>query len=145
MTYYTRYTLPLKKAQRTPTYDRSGYELAYDKVAQWHRPQAYKKSAMVNGIDRALAQGETEEKQMAEIVFENGAAPETSIGHDSKILWKDKVLRDLSFPYHKAGIEQFRECEKKSFPKAKRVDYAILSDADKKRGWMLNDSASMRK
>ncbi len=38
----------------SPTYDKSGLELDYEKVANWMKPKPYNKRAIMRGMDRAV-------------------------------------------------------------------------------------------
>ena len=60
----------------SPTYDKAGFELDYDKVADWMKPKSYNKGSMVRGMERLLEKTRQETKRMAEIFFEKGEGPE---------------------------------------------------------------------
>ncbi len=58
----------------SPTYDSSGFELDYEKVADWMRPRPYNKKAMVRGMESSVENSIRKAKRMAEIFFEKGEA-----------------------------------------------------------------------
>jgi hypothetical protein len=127
----------------SPTYDKAGFELDYDKVAHWMKPQAYNKSKIMNSMNRAVNRAEDEKKRMAVMFFEPGAAPE---GHGLDCnYWKDRVSKDLGIPFHKIGVEEFEKWEKMGFPKAKKGDYQNPSGAERERMLKLIEGASLRK
>lgn len=76
---------------------------------------------MVNGMSRRLDQIDLETQTMANIFFEQGEAP-TEYGDMSggRNYWKDQVSKDLRMSWHKVGVEQFVEWEKRGFRKARR-------------------------
>ncbi|TVY82924.1 hypothetical protein LSUE1_G002266 [Lachnellula suecica] len=129
----------------SPTYDKSGFELDYHKVAEWMKPKPYNKSAMMNGMDRAVERARTEEKRMAEIFFEKGEAPADLAYSTNAGYWKDRVSKDLNVPWHKVGVPQFEEWEKKGFKKARRGEYENFSEEDRERQMRLLSGASLRK
>lgn len=129
----------------SPTYDRSGFELDYKKVAEWMRPQAYNKRSMVNGMERALEIGRQERKRMAEIFFVMGEAPENPDWARGENYWKDRVSKDLNIPWHKIGVKEFEEWEKRGFPKARKGEYENFTEEEKERMMRLMDGCKLRK
>lgn len=126
----------------SPTYDNSGFELDYHKVAEWMKPKPYNKSAMVKGMARAVERKQNEEMRMAEIFFERGAVPENlEYAH----FWKDRVSKDLNVPWHKIGVKEFEEWEKRGFKKAKKGGYQEFGEEDHDRHMRLLEGASLRK
>jgi hypothetical protein len=57
----------------SPTHDRAGFELDYDKVADWMKPQVYNKKRMVSGMERAVDRRAREEEAIYALFF-NGEA-----------------------------------------------------------------------
>jgi hypothetical protein len=108
------------------------------------KPKRYNKSAMVNGMNRRIEKQKKDEKRMAEIFFEKGEGPENpdcrAVEH-----WKDRVSKDLNIPWHKIGVEQFEEWEKKGFKKARKGEYETFSAEEQKRMLRLLSGASLRK
>jgi hypothetical protein len=127
----------------SPTYDDSGFELDYNKVADWMRPTAYNKSAMVNGMQRRIDAEAKREKRMAEIFFEKGEAPPSP--YDDAWSWKDRVSKDLNIPWHKIDVADFEEWEKRGFKKAKKGEYENFSKEEREREMRLLSGASLRK
>ncbi|KAK0103276.1 hypothetical protein ONS95_005309 [Cadophora gregata] len=96
-TFYELYVCFDKGPNGSPTYDKSGFQLDYNKVADWMKPTPYNKSRMVNGMEKAIAKSKTESEQMAEIFFEKGEAPTDSWKvSTAKDYWKDRVSKDLT-------------------------------------------------
>jgi len=98
-----------KGPQGSPTYDKAGFELDYEKVARWMEPKPYNKASMMKNMDRSINRMRDDERRMAEIFFEKGEAPanpEYSIGAS---YWKDRVSKDLGVPWHKIEVGHFEE------------------------------------
>jgi hypothetical protein len=128
----------------SPTYDKSGFELDYYKVADWMKPKGYNKRAMVSGMERALEKRKRDEKRMGEIFFVKGEAPENP-SCDAVDHWKDRVSKDLNVPWHRIGLEYFEEWEKRGFRKARRGEYAIFSEEQRKRMGKMHEGCALRK
>lgn len=142
---YRLYVCFDKGPNGSPTYDKSGFELDYDKVAEWMRPKPYNKGAMVRSMDRAVDKSCRDGRSMAEIFFEKGAVPSEAEYSGAKNHWKDRVSKDLNIPFHKIGVEEFEEWEKKGFKKARKGEYENFSKAEEERITRLISSASLRK
>jgi hypothetical protein len=137
-----------KGPKGSPTYDKSGFHLDYEKVVEWKRPKPYNKSAIMNGMDKAVDSAEKRRAAMAKIFFEPGAAPEDDIYHGSDdMYWRDRVSKDLDIPWHKVGVKEFQTWEKKGFRKAKKGEYseANATQAERDRMTRLLSGASLRK
>jgi hypothetical protein len=143
--FYSLHVCFHKGPNGSPTYDKSGFELDYMKVANWMEPKLYNKSAIVRGMNRAVDKAQSEAELMAEIFFEKGEAPENLEYGNGKNYWKDRVSKDLSVPWHKIGVDHFKEWEKKGFKKARKGEYENPSAAEKKRMSRLMSGASLRK
>ncbi|CZT45759.1 uncharacterized protein RSE6_06101 [Rhynchosporium secalis] len=130
----------------SPTFDKSGFQLDYDKVANWMRPQAYNKARIMKGMGRAIEEGEKESRRMAELFFEKGEAPTEfrDICNGSNY-WRDRVSKDLNVPWHKVGVKEFEKWDRRGFRKARKGEYKEHSAADKKRMLRLMSGASLRK
>jgi len=107
------------------------------------RPKAYNKSAMVNGMERHIKAEEEREKRMAEIFFEKGEAPGSP--YEEAWSWQDRVSKDLNVPWHKIGVAEFEEWEKRGFKKARKGEYENFSKEEREREMRLLDGASLRK
>lgn len=129
----------------SPTYDSSGFQLDYNKVADWMKPRAYNKRSMVNGMEKHLERVARESKRMAEIFFAKGEAPEQPEYGPGKDYWKDRVSKDLNIPWHKIEVKHFEEWEKKGFKKARKGEYEIFSEEERKRMGRLHDGCTLRK
>ena len=129
----------------SPTYDKSGFQLDYHKVAEWMKPKPYNKNAMIRGMDRAVDQAQREEERMAEIFFEKGEAPADAGMSTAANFWKDRVSKDLNVPWHKIGVPEFEEWEKRGFKKARKGEYEDFSKEDMEREMRLLSGASLRK
>ncbi|KUJ23237.1 uncharacterized protein LY89DRAFT_680024 [Mollisia scopiformis] len=129
----------------SPTYDKSGFELDYQKVARWMNPSAYNKTAMVKGMDRAVNRAQNEQEQMAEIFYEKGEAPKGTEYFQAVGMWKDRVSKDLNVPWHKIGVAHFREWEKKGFKRVRKGEYLIVPIEQRERMTRLLSGASLRK
>lgn len=133
-----------KGPKGSPTYDEQGFEMDYHKVADWMKPRAYNKRSMVNGMERTLEKGRQEAERMKEIFFAPGAAPESD---ENSNYWKDRVSKDLNIPWHKIGVKEFEEWERRGFPKAAKgaYDSSNISDKDRARMNAMLSGASLRK
>jgi hypothetical protein len=131
----------------SPTYDKSGFQLDYDKVKEWMKPRPYNKKKMMRSMDRALAKAQTEEEKMKAIFFEKGEAPEEHAHPLVTSAWKDRVSRDLQVPWHKVGVEEFEMWEKKGFKKARRGEYRFedFTQEEKDRLSRLSSGCLLRK
>lgn len=128
------------------TYDENGFQMDYHKCADWMKPRAYNKKAMVNGMERRVEKAKTEEEKMADIFFEKGAKPEMPPNHIIVVdLWKDRVSKDLWVPFHKVGLDEFKEWEAKGFVKAKKGEYSEVSKQQSERFMGLSMGSRLRK
>ena len=136
-----------KGPKGSPTYDESGFQLDYAKVADWMKPKAYNKRSMMNGMDKALARGKSESEKMAKAFFEGGKAPEGDEGHYTDSLVKDRVSKDLGIAWHKVTAAKVEEWAGKGFPKENPRDYVLstVTSVEKKRLMSLLSGASLRK
>lgn len=85
---------------------------------------------------------------MAIIFFEQGEAPAECLESGmsgGREYWKDRVSKDLGLPWHKVGVEEFREWEKRGFKKARRGEYEEFWEAERRRMMRLMSGASLRK
>lgn len=136
-----------KKGPRgSPTYDEAGFQLDYEKVAEWMKPKAYNKESIMRGMDRAIEQAKSDEARMAEIFFRPGTAPK-DFRATEKDFWRDKVSKDLGIPFHKVDVKAFEEWEKRGFEKQSPSDWEWkgFSEEEKKRISRLQIGASLRK
>ncbi|KAF2249446.1 hypothetical protein BU26DRAFT_519506 [Trematosphaeria pertusa] len=129
----------------SPTYDKAGFELDYNKVVQWMKPvsrQSLKSKKHYQRIDEKMK----EEARKREIFFVPGEAPDDK--GSSPLLeaaWTDRVSKDLQIPYHKVGVAEFEEWERRGFPKARRGEYSSLTKEELDRLMRLTEGAALRK
>ncbi|KAH6721737.1 hypothetical protein BKA61DRAFT_505885 [Leptodontidium sp. MPI-SDFR-AT-0119] len=144
-TFHELYVCFDKGPNGSPTYDKSGFQLDYHKVADWMKPKGYNKSRIVNGMEKAIARAQSESQQMAEIFFEKGEAPADTKNCRGTDYWKDRVSKDLNVPWHKITVEHFKEWERKGFKKARKGEYEDFTEEERKRMLRLMSGASLRK
>ena len=128
----------------SPTYDEAGFQLDYDKVAEWMRPKAYNKKSMVNGMERHLKRVEQERAKMAAIFFVGGEAPGNKFDTTDKC-WSDRVSKDLGVPWHKVNPKTFEDWEKHGFEKQNSEDWKEVTEEERKRMNKMLCGASLRK
>ena len=134
-----------KGPKGSPTYDKSGFQLDYEKVAYWMEPKSYNKASMMRNMDRSIDKRCADEKRMAEIFFEKGEAPANLKYSNNADYWKDRVSKDLGGPWHKIEVEHFEEWEKRGFRKARRGEYETFSKEERDRMVRMMSGASLRK
>jgi hypothetical protein len=144
-TFHELHVCYAKGPNGSPTYDKSGFQLDYGKVADWMAPKPCNKGAVVRGMDRSIERWKKERKEMAEIFFEKGEAPSDDHFTEGDDYWKDRVSKDLGVPWHKIEVKHFEEWEKRGFPKARREEYENPSKKEWTRMMGLMSGASLRK
>lgn len=144
MIHYRLYVCHAKGPNGSPTYDKSGFQLDWHKVDDWMRPKPYNKNRIMNGMNKAVDKAQQDSSAMAAIFFEKGEAPENPHLADNGP-WKDRVSKDLGVPWHKVGVKEFEQWDKKGFTKARKGDYENLSVEEKARMLRLLSGASLRK
>lgn len=129
-----------------PTYDTAGFRLDYNKVVDWFKPVRYNKKRMINGMDRALARGQSLDEHIIQAFFEDfEAAKEKMRGHPIHMsLVKDTISKDLGIPLHKIDHEEINLWEQKGFTKHKVEDWVSYSDEDKKRDLKMMQGSKLR-
>ena len=142
--FHDLHTCYKKGRQGSPTYDEAGFQLDYDKVAEWMRPKAYNKKSMVNGMERHLKRVGEEKAKMATIFFVGGEAADNEFGTTDDY-WKDRVSKDLGVPWHKVDPKAFEEWEKKGFEKQNAEDWKDFTEEEQKRMLRMLGGASLRK
>ncbi|KAJ9611108.1 hypothetical protein H2200_004291 [Cladophialophora chaetospira] len=136
-----------KGPKASPTYDSSGFELDYWKVAEWMSPKPYNKRAMVNGMEKRLKRDSDERSKMAAAFFQGGSAPEGGDGHYAFDLLKDKVSKDLGIAWHKITAAHVEEWARMGLPKEDPCNYvtSTVSKEEKRRFLSLLKGGSLRK
>ncbi|KAH7385562.1 hypothetical protein DE146DRAFT_212228 [Phaeosphaeria sp. MPI-PUGE-AT-0046c] len=135
-----------KGPQGSPTYDEAGFQLDYDKVAEWMKPKAYRKSTMVRGMERRIEQAMREEKQMFELFFQGPPKDTAKISGSVKGYLKDHVSKDLNIPWHQVKPEHFKLWREKGFQPVVYEEWWKEPNAEeKKRMTKMMSGASLRK
>ncbi|KAK7746808.1 hypothetical protein SLS53_001996 [Cytospora paraplurivora] len=147
-TFHDLYRCFDKGPEGSPTYDSAGFQLDYQKVANWCKPKPYDKQAMINGMEKRVARTQSLEERIAEAFFEDLDEARNKIlkGNTLPInLARDTISKDLEIPWHKIGHEEVDLWEEKGFSKHKVEDWLTYSDEDKKRYMKMLRGASLRK
>ncbi|KAK7991666.1 hypothetical protein PG996_013315 [Apiospora saccharicola] len=146
--FHHLYVCHRKGRQGSPTYDAGGFQLDYDKVCKWMKPQAYNKNRMVRGMEKSLAAGKEFDSRMFHMFFEEGdeaMEKRNSIDTAFASCIKDRISKDLDIPWHKIGMKELDLWEQKGLPKEKLADWLVFSGEDKKRAMKMLGGASLRK
>ncbi|KAJ0125339.1 hypothetical protein J7T55_006685 [Diaporthe amygdali] len=131
----------------SPTYDSAGFRLDYEKVMNWFKPVRYNKSRMINGMDRAVARGQSLNDHMMQAFFEEDLVTVKEISKENVFvldLVKDSISKDLGTPLHKIDHAEIDMWEEKGYKKHKVEDWVTYSDEDKKRSMKMLSGASLR-
>ena len=132
-----------KGRDSSPTYDEAGFQLDYDKVAEWMKPQTYNKKRMMNSMDKSLQKKEQSQKEMFGLFFQN-----TEIEPHFRVegAMKDQVSKDIGVPWHQIGPEQVRIWREKGFQPVNYDEWKNEpSEEDNKRASKMSMGCSMRK
>ncbi|KAI0856469.1 hypothetical protein F4860DRAFT_492803 [Xylaria cubensis] len=132
----------------SPTYDSGGFQLDYNKVAESMKPQRYNKSRIMKGMDRSIAKGELEEREIFEIFFVEGKEAGSDVGLRHIIIHhvKDHISKDLGVPWHQIGPKQAREWQEKGFEKKTFSEWwREPNEEENKRMSKMTVGASLRK
>ncbi|KAH8885730.1 hypothetical protein GQ53DRAFT_785420 [Thozetella sp. PMI_491] len=144
--FHSLYICYDKGPDGSPTYDTAGFQLDYDKVADWMKPKPYSKRGAINGMKRAVDRQMSEKEQLAHAVFVD---PAEALKHLKGLPWmdylvKDKISKDLDIPIHKIGMDEIKLWEQKELPKESIADWLPTSDEDKKRCFKMRGGSSLR-
>ncbi|OBW64789.1 MAG: Adenine nucleotide alpha hydrolases-like protein [Aureobasidium pullulans] len=107
----------------SPTADNAGFQLDYEKVQDWDRPQPYNKRAMIRGMDRAVDKARSEEDQIFDVFFVDGERPDDNASHIAKDYVKDLISKDLNVPWHQINPDHAKQWEKQGFKKVVFKDW----------------------
>ncbi|KAF4981705.1 hypothetical protein FZEAL_2507 [Fusarium zealandicum] len=130
----------------SPTYDSAGFQLDWEKVNDWMKPQAFNKKRMVNGMARHLDRAAKEEKAMFDVFFKDGKAPEGGRGTRTKDYLRDHVSKDLGIPWHQIDSKRVAKWGEKGFPKVKASEWwHEPNDEENKRMMNMMGGASLRR
>lgn len=134
-----------KGPQGSPTYDEAGFQLDYDKVAQWMKPQAYNKKRIMRGGQRSLARQQSDQEQMFRLFFQE-IPKDNGMWITIKDYVKDYVSKDLNIPWHQINSEKVRLWREKGI---QPVDYTQWwrepTAEEKKRFSKMLGGGSLRK
>ena len=137
-TFHELHVCRAKGREGSPTYDKAGYELDYDKVMDWFRPAGIpsRPTALRLGIQvRYFADRRSIDQQMLDEFFEEGAAPRADARDFPPMTIaavKARVEADTGVLFHRIGPYEVRDWAAMGFPRAKEGWYNGLSDGYKK-------------
>jgi len=132
----------------SPTYDQSGFQLDYFKVAEWMKPKRINK----NRAQRMRKQEKYTKKRaddldrMNALFFLGGQGPSKGENSYVELLIKDKVSKDLGMPFHRIGVAEVEEWARRGFPREDPKAYvdATVTEEEKKRILFLLGGGSLR-
>lgn len=131
-----------KGREGSPTYDSAGFQLDYDKVCEWRKPQAYNKQKIMRGANRAVDEAKSRRKQRFSLFF---ADPENAKDEGLGDL-RDHVSKDLGIPWHQIGPEQVQLWRDRGFRPVKIEQWWKESTSvEGKRMMRMSAGASLRK
>jgi hypothetical protein len=143
--FYGLYSCHDKGRDGSPSFDAAGFQLDYDKVENWMKPQRYNKRKMVRGMDRAVAKAQSEEEQMFGLFFETTKDSE-KIAARVKDFVKDQVSKDLDIPFHQIKPEHVQLWRDKGFQPVKYEEWWKEPTAEEnKRFRKMMGGGSLRK
>ncbi|KAF5680028.1 high affinity methionine permease [Fusarium heterosporum] len=109
-------------------------------------PDAYNKKSIVNGMEKRLAKGEQEEKDLYGIFFVDGKGPEGVYGMTVKDYIKDHISKDLGIPWHQIDAKKAKKWEEGGFEKIKASDWwCEPNKEEKKRMDKMHEGCDLRK
>ncbi|KAF2969144.1 hypothetical protein GQX73_g4383 [Xylaria multiplex] len=118
-TFHDLYVCYRRGPHGQPTYDSAGFQLDFDKVAEWMKPQAYNKQRIVRGAMRAVDRAKREEQELFNSFFVPGDQPDSNHGCDVTNHVKDHISKDLGIPWHQINAQRAREWLDKGFEQKK--------------------------
>jgi len=132
----------LKKGPNgSPTYDRLGYELDYDKILAANKPPK-RGAAHHKRVEKMMEQEAQERKRKCEIM----RADPNRISAFTYMAWEDCISRDLEIPYHKVTMQHFEDWHKRGFTvKPGELETRDLSKEDNERISDLAMGSAFRK
>ncbi|KAF2009403.1 hypothetical protein BU24DRAFT_497048 [Aaosphaeria arxii CBS 175.79] len=114
-TFHDLYRCHEKGRQGSPTYDGAGYQLDWEKVNRWMKPQAYNKDRMVRNMDKALDKSEKEEALLFRVFFKDKKKLGLDDPYYIKGFVKDHISKDLSIPFHQIGPDEIMKWRDEGF------------------------------
>lgn len=146
-TFHHLYVCRDKGPHGSPTYDRAGFRLDYDKVMDWFRPVPYNKNKMLKGMDRAVARGRSLDEHTEQVFFEDFEENKEKLSGQGTLLHsliRDTISKDLGIPRHKIDHAEIATWEQKGYKKHKVEDWMTFSDEDKKRDLKMLGGSKLR-
>jgi hypothetical protein len=127
----------------SPTYDEAGFQLDYDKVAQWMKPRANNKKQILRNRDGELSRLEREKDQIFKLFFVE--VPD-KLGLHQEDLVKDHMSKDLGFAWHQIKPKHVKTWKEKGFQPVKFEDWWKKPTAEEqKRFRKMSAGALLRK
>ncbi|KAI4706063.1 hypothetical protein J4E89_009116 [Alternaria sp. Ai002NY15] len=135
-----------KGREGSPTYDQGGFELDWEKVDHWMKPQAYSKNKMVRGMEKAVERATTEEQKMFDLFFLAKWNDDEGVSTMVKDYVKDQVSKDIGVPWHQIGPEQVQQWRDRGFEPVNFYNWwQEPNEEEKKRMMNMMSGASLRK
>jgi hypothetical protein len=135
-----------KGREGSPTFDLAGFQLDYEKVAGWMKPQAYNKGKMVRGMERRVEKAQSEEEQIFGLFFESTTKDSEKNSFVARDYVKDHVSKDLDIPWHQIKPKQVQLWRDKGYRPLKFEEWwKEPTVEEEKRMMKMMGRASMRK
>lgn len=143
--FHDLYVCHKKGRDGSPTCDKAGFQLDWQKVDDWMKPQPYSKSRVMSSMNRALEKDDRENKEICKAFFQGDGFP-TGVGAiDLMHYIKDHISKDLNIPWHQIGPAE----AKKWGAKFEKKDYGTWwhepNMEEKRRMLKMMGGASLRK
>lgn len=116
-TSHALYVCHKKGRDGSPTYDEAGFQLDYNKVDEWMKPEVYDKRRMMRGMDKAIEKDDREQAEICKAFFKGDTAPRKSEPMGFIDYVKDHLSKDLGIPWHQIGPKEATQWEAKGFGK----------------------------
>ncbi|KAF2262275.1 hypothetical protein CC78DRAFT_606338 [Lojkania enalia] len=145
-TFHHLYVCHDKGRDASPTYDEADFQLDWDKVDEWMKPNAYNKQRIVRKMDSTAKRLEREEQDMYSLFFAEGAGPREVDNLLVERYPKDQVSKDLGVPWCQIGPQHVNVWRERGF---QLVDFRQWwkepTEEEKKRSMKMLSGASLRK
>ncbi|KAI1624352.1 hypothetical protein EDD37DRAFT_650232 [Exophiala viscosa] len=146
---HEKYVCYDKGPNGSPTYDQSGFQFDYFRVAEWMKPMRVNKNRAqrVRKQERHFKKHADDLDRINALFFLDGQGPSKGENNYVELLIKDKVSKDLGIPFHHIGVAEVEEWARRGFPKQDPRAYvaATMTEEEKKRLLFLLRGASLRK
>ncbi|KAF2653770.1 hypothetical protein K491DRAFT_717738 [Lophiostoma macrostomum CBS 122681] len=130
----------------SPTYDKAGFELDFEKVADWMKPvsvQTVKRRMGTKKYNDGFDKSIRDTERMHQIFF--GVPSRADVPYFVNEAAKDRVSKDLQIPCHRIGVAEFEDWETRGFQKHRLDEYSSLSQAQQDRLMNLFSGSALRK